>query len=71
MINISDDEDLRTAYEVALADLEGNLKFVIGSKKKSKKTVAKKASVPKKKETKAKAPKKACADKEDCKKIQP
>ena len=29
MINVSDDEDLLTAYEFAETELEGNLKFVI------------------------------------------
>jgi len=32
MINVSDDEDLFTAYEVAELELEGNLKFVIEMK---------------------------------------
>ena len=29
MINVSDDEDLLTAYEVAQKELQGNLKFVV------------------------------------------
>lgn len=29
MINVSDDEDLLTAYEVATKELQGNLKFVV------------------------------------------
>lgn len=33
MINVSDDEDLITAYEVAESDLNGNLRFVIEFKK--------------------------------------
>jgi hypothetical protein len=33
LINVSDDEDLLTAYEVAELELEGNLKFVIEMKK--------------------------------------
>jgi len=33
MINVSDDEDLLTAYEVAENDLNGNLRFVIEFKK--------------------------------------
>ena len=32
-INVSDDEDLLTAYEVAEYELGGNLKFVIESNK--------------------------------------
>jgi hypothetical protein len=32
MINVSDDEDLLTAYEVAELELDGNLKFVIENK---------------------------------------
>lgn len=32
-INISDDEDLLTAYEVAAKELKGNLKFLIAFKK--------------------------------------
>jgi len=35
MINVSDDEDLYTAYEVAGSDLGGNLKFVIDLKAKA------------------------------------
>jgi len=31
-INVSDDEDLLTAYEVAEMELNGNLKFVIEKK---------------------------------------
>jgi hypothetical protein len=33
LINVSDDEDLQAAYEVAETDLNGNLKFVVEFKK--------------------------------------
>jgi translation elongation factor P/translation initiation factor 5A len=33
LINVSDDEDLQTAYEVAKTENEGNLKFVLEFKK--------------------------------------
>jgi hypothetical protein len=33
MINVSDDEDLQAAYDVAHRDLNGNLKFVVELKK--------------------------------------
>jgi hypothetical protein len=33
LINVSDDEDLITAYEVANKELKGNLKFIIEMKK--------------------------------------
>ena len=33
LINVSDDEDLRTAYDVAKKELKGNLKFEVGFKK--------------------------------------
>lgn len=33
LINVSDDEDLLTAYDIAQASLDGNLKFVIEFRK--------------------------------------
>lgn len=64
MINVSDDEDLQTAYEVAELELDGNLKFVIDFKKEqvipkptmkdSKKAVKKEVLKAEKKEKKDK-----------------
>ena len=73
LINVSDDEDLQTAYEVALTELDGNLKFVIEFKKpvvKESQDTAKETKQAKKekkekvpKEKKTKKPKKEKAKK--------
>ena len=69
MINVSDDEDLLTAYEVAEFEMQGNLKFIIEMKqgpspseelKKDKKIVKKDDKIKKKdKKEKDKKEKKA------------
>ena len=55
MINVSDDDDLLSAYEVAQKDLSGNLKLVV----KFKSQPVEETSV---KETKVKKPKKTAGE---------
>ena len=56
LINVSDDEDLYAAYDVAKKDLNGNLKFIIELKQKYK--VIKKRDEAEKKDKKEKKEKK-------------
>ena len=66
MINVSDDEDLFTAYEVAELELNGNLKFVIEPKQKKTGTTLANETKESKPISKAKKSKK---DKEKLKKV--
>ena len=64
-INVSDDEDLLTAYDVALKELNGNLKFIVSPKPQPKEAKTKKTKVSEKKEKVRKEKKKKGGKKED------